>query len=151
MSQRFERRDVYPWGSYVWSDCLTCGVIYAIPASVYDEQQRTGGYHKCPSGHSQGWAKDECETERLRRERNLLNQRVAERNDEIRHQKALRERAERTASAYKGQVTKLRKRAGRGVCPCCNRSFANLRRHMEAKHPDFVEQPTLEVVEGGKP
>jgi hypothetical protein len=23
------------------------------------------------------------------------------------------------------------------VCPCCNRSFQNLRRHMATKHPEF--------------
>ena len=24
-----------------------------------------------------------------------------------------------------------------GVCPCCNRSFSNLRRHIQAKHKEF--------------
>jgi len=31
---------------------------------------------------------------------------------------------------------KLEDRIFAGVCPCCNRTFSNLHRHMEAKHPD---------------
>tara|TARA_Y100000310_G_scaffold338946_1_gene430083 strand:- start:1163 stop:1354 length:192 start_codon:yes stop_codon:yes gene_type:complete len=50
-----------------------------------------------------------------------------------------RDAAEKTASTYKGQVTKLKNRAKAGVCPCCNRTFQNLSRHMETKHPDFGE------------
>lgn len=25
-----------------------------------------------------------------------------------------------------------------GVCPCCNRSFTNVRRHMTSQHPDYT-------------
>lgn len=32
-------------------------------------------------------------------------------------------------------------------CPCCNRTFQNLQRHMTSKHPDYV---SLDVIEGGK-
>lgn len=30
-------------------------------------------------------------------------------------------------------------RVGKGVCPCCKRSFTNLRRHMTTKHPDVAK------------
>lgn len=40
--------------------------------------------------------------------------------------------------AQKGQNTRLKKRIAAGVCPCCNRSFANLREHMAGQHPDFT-------------
>lgn len=30
------------------------------------------------------------------------------------------------------------KRIHNGVCPCCNRSFVNLQRHMKTKHPEVV-------------
>ena len=54
--------------------------------------------------------------------------------------------------AAKGQISKLKKRASAGVCPCCNRSFQNLRRHMGNKHPEFVgEQETVvDVLRGRK-
>jgi hypothetical protein len=41
--------------------------------------------------------------------------------------------------AARGQLTKFKKRVGRGVCPCCNRHFKDLARHMESKHPELIE------------
>ena len=35
------------------------------------------------------------------------------------------------------QRKKFIERTGNGVCPCCKRSFTNLRRHMNTKHPNF--------------
>lgn len=32
--------------------------------------------------------------------------------------------------------TRKLSRVQRGVCPCCKRSFSNLARHMEKKHPE---------------
>ncbi|MBV6448554.1 hypothetical protein [Nitrosomonas sp.] len=46
-----------------------------------------------------------------------------------------RDAAERSARAYKGQATKIKRRVGRGVCPCCNRHFENLERHMHMVFP----------------
>lgn len=43
-------------------------------------------------------------------------------------------------NAYKGNVTKLKKRASAGLCPCCNRHFTNLQRHIASKHPDINKE-----------
>lgn len=43
-------------------------------------------------------------------------------------------------TAAVGQVTKLKNRVGHGVCPCCNRSFGNLARHIESEHPTFIAE-----------
>lgn len=60
------------------------------------------------------------------------------RADRMRDEK---EAAERRVSAAKGQVTKLKNRTAAGVCPCCTRSFENLKRHMATKHPAFTDEP----------
>jgi chemotaxis response regulator CheB len=44
----------------------------------------------------------------------------------------------REHSATRAQLTKTKKRVANGVCPCCNRTFKQLARHMKAKHPEFV-------------
>jgi hypothetical protein len=78
-----------------------------------------------------------------------LKQQLAQKDDEIRQERerarARLERSERSAAAYRGQVTRLRTRAKAGLCPCCNRSFQDLHRHMATKHPDFdpAEEPAL--------
>jgi len=129
--------------SYTSSNCITCGVVYFVPSSVWNEQQNNGGFHYCPSGHKQGWDKSDSEAARVRRERDRLKQRLAEEKDSHREamgraQKNL-DNANRRAAAHKGNVTKLKKRASAGVCPCCSRTFQNLARHMHSKHPDFAD------------
>jgi len=42
-----------------------------------------------------------------------------------------------TAGKAKAAAARLQKRVANGVCPCCTRSFANLRRHMETTHPEY--------------
>ena len=51
----------------------------------------------------------------------------------------------RRRAAAKGQLTKVKKRVGNGVCPCCTRSFTDLARHMESKHPAYVERPNADA------
>jgi hypothetical protein len=94
----------------------------------------------CAYGHSAIFKEGETEETKLRRERDRLTQQLAEKNDEINRQRELREAAERRTSAAKGQITKIKNRVGHGVCPCCNRTFENLQRHMTSKHPTFTAE-----------
>jgi hypothetical protein len=68
--------------------------------------------------------------DKLRQERDQLKQALAQKDDEIKKQRDL-------VIAGKAQVTKLKKRASAGVCPCCNRTFSNMARHMAHQHPEF--------------
>ena len=117
--------------------CGECGIEHFVPRAFDDEQLSRGskGGWWCPNGHHRVYR--ESEAEKIGRERDRLKQQLAQKDDEIRHQRDLREAAERSAAARKGQVTRLKNRAAAGVCPCCNRSFENLRRHMTSKHPTF--------------
>lgn len=118
--------------------CCACGILFAMPEARYEEARRrrgpNGAVFCCPNGHRQWYTGDNAE-EALRRERDRLAQQVAERDDDLR-------RAERQQAALRGELTKLKKRATNGVCPCCTRSFSNLRNHMKTKHPDFAAEST---------
>lgn len=115
--------------------CSQCGVNYFFP----EKWCLTAGTEKtswrCPNGHGQQFKVSQLDA--MRRERDRLAQRIAEKDDEIKRQSEMRQAAERREVAAKGQATKLRKRIGNGVCACCNRSFPNLERHMKSKHPEF--------------
>lgn len=117
--------------------CGTCGVWHAIPAKMYETCLEEGGFWQCPNGHSRGFKEGKHEKEAVRRERDLLKQRVAQKDDEITRLREQRVAAERQVAASKGQVTKLRNRAGAGTCPCCNRTFRQMALHMKNKHPTF--------------
>jgi len=113
-------------------DCPRCGVLFAVTEELDDRWRSNGKSFYCPNGHSMSYT-DNTE-KRLREAKDALARERA-RNDQLR---AEREAAERKASAAKGQVTKIRNRVARGVCPCCNRTFADLAAHMATKHPDYA-------------
>lgn len=89
----------------------------------------------CPNGHSQHYT--ESEADRLRRERDRLKQQIAQEQDVARQWREEAEREKARAAGYKGVATKMRNRVAKGVCPCCNRTFLDLARHMATKHPDI--------------
>lgn len=131
------RGDIVGAGSQtlVVEECPTCAVIYAIPQLLKDKalQHRgpSGKSIHCPNGHSWHYTgKTEAEKlrEQLERERERAGRITADR-DQI----------EASLRATRGVVTRMKNRASAGVCPCCNRTFQQLARHMQAKHPEFRE------------
>ena len=120
-----------------------CGMPHAVPEELRAKQERD---HRdgvrpqqdiyCPLGHSY-IISGEGDAERLRRvlaaERERAGRLAAE-----------RDQAQASARAQKGAATRARKRAAAGVCPCCNRTFKQLARHMKSQHPDF--DPEAEAV-----
>jgi hypothetical protein len=118
-------------GQLIVQDCCNCGMTFAVPAD-YDKRRRND--HKsfyCPAGHPQSYTgKTEEQKQRERAER--LERQLANRDEDLRSARA-------SLTATKGVLTKTKKRVANGVCPCCNRSFANLGRHMAGQHPEFAE------------
>lgn len=111
--------------------CGECDITFAVPDSFKEERLNSGQAWYCPNGH--GRVFKETEADRLRRRLRSLEAT----NTHLEDQRAA---AERQARAYKGHATRLKKRAAAGVCPCCDRSFQNVARHMASQHPDFVEK-----------
>jgi len=109
-------------------ECARCGTPFGVSADLVSRRRTDHGDFFCPFGHANVF-KGETEAERLRKlltEANANATRQAQRalDAEIAEQKA--ETARR----------KLEKRVRAGVCPCCSRSFVNLKRHMASKHPE---------------
>lgn len=124
----------------VVAECITCGVPFTVPLTVYEEHRKRGGYHHCSNGHSQGWSKDRSKEEKDRQELARLRQQQVQWDWERRELLTQADHERRRAAASRGQVTKLKKRAAAGVCPCCNRTFQDLARHMSGQHPAFITE-----------
>ena len=124
---------------HVINQCGTCAVWHTIPEIVYNCYRAEGGFWHCPNGHQRGFRKgeDEIKQEEIRRERDRLKQDAARLETEAQEQRLRAEAAEK-------QVIQIKRRAAAGVCPCCNRTFLNVQRHMKSKHPNVVplEQKT---------
>lgn len=119
--------------------CGTCGVWHAIPQVMYNAAKSEGGYWHCPNGHSRGFS----EGSDKKKIQNLEAELAAERERKLAalsQANSARAMLSTTRSQLKGTKTRLKNmkaRVANGVCPCCNRTFVDLQRHMHNKHPDF--------------
>ena len=112
--------------------CCNCGMSFAMPTDFYRAARSdTGTWFYCPRGHIQHYT-GLSEEAKLRHQLELEKKRTEWAQEDAR-------KANRRASALKGIVTRTKKRLSNGVCPCCNRSFQNVARHMQSKHPDYSE------------
>ena len=111
-------------------------------------------YQKCMDDHDNSFFCPKCgkclqftgatEATKLRRElaakQAEVERKQREVEAELERSKKLRtslDRQKRMTAAQKGAKTRALTRIHNGVCPCCNRTFYNLKWHMESKHPDF--------------
>lgn len=115
-------------GTLVATSCW-CGIGVGIPSSLYNEASRvrTGIY--CPVGHR--FTYTETETDRLKRDLKWTKDRAAA-------DRARADQAEASKRAFKGVVTKLRKRTLEGECPICGQHIRDLQRHVNRQHPNEV-------------
>lgn len=113
-------------------ECGECGILFALTDSYMDNREQDGEGWRCPNGHSWQFTGET-------REEKLERQLKAERDRSARIA-AERDQIEASRRATKGQLTRVKNRIAAGVCPCCGRTFQNLARHMETKHPDYAKK-----------
>lgn len=120
-------------GAFITTSCCVCGIQFGLPKDYESERRRDGkGFH-CPNKHSLCFDPQGSEEKKL--ECQLAGERA--RHDQT---KANLVDTKRSLIAEKGHRTRLKKRVANGVCPCCNRSFQNLSRHMTTKHPGYSKK-----------
>lgn len=123
--------------SYEMEDriCGECGIAWSAPKAFMDECRKQGAAKSfyCPNGHARVFR--ESEADKLRRERDLLKQQLACRDDDI---AAERKRLQ----AEQKKTKKLQTRAAAGTCPCCHRTVRQMALHMKTKHPTFKAEIT---------
>lgn len=120
--------------------CGTCGITWAQPKEFTAQKRNDGKTFYCPNGHP--WVFRETDLDKLRKEMQAqIDRKERERQWAAEARDRYRQEAEdtkRRLAAQKGQLTKIKNRVAKGVCPCCKRSFADLHRHMTTKHPDYA-------------
>lgn len=117
--------------------CWVCGINFAMPEMTERKRTEDGKTFWCPNGCKISYGPSLMDTERDKAAAAARRAEMAEAAA-----RRLRERAtaaERSVTAYKGQLTRARKRAGAGVCPVteCHRTVSQLAAHMKTRHPDY--------------
>ena len=111
-------------------ECPACGVDVYMPKHLLDKRRGDKSLSWCYNGHQFSW--HESEADRLKKQVEAEQRRVAMALAEAADANKLRREAEE-------KLARHQKRTRNGVCPCCKRSFTNLRRHMETKHPEAAK------------
>lgn len=113
--------------------CAVCGTVFGLGKRFQEARRDDHGTFYCPNGHAEVYDGPSLE-----------EQQIARLKDDVTWERQRAERAieraataERRRRAEKAAKTRIKNRIARGVCPCCNRSFENLARHMAGQHPDY--------------
>jgi hypothetical protein len=109
-----------------------CGVTFALTEAFIAARRQDHATWYCPNGHHRYYP-SETELEREKRRR-------ASAEEDSRIYRAEAETERKRAAAFKGNLTKARRRWARGVCPCCRRTFPNVAAHMQTEHPEELEE-----------
>jgi hypothetical protein len=119
--------------------CCNCGTPFGIEANLQENFRRHGASFYCPNGHKQYYAQT---TDAKIKE---LERQLKTAQDNSKFYRGEAEHKARQLSATRGVLTRTKNRIHNGVCPCCNRQFVNLARHMKTKHADYTqEEPEVE-------
>ncbi len=121
--------------------CGECAGTYAIDERYREQRYQKGESWTCPYCKC-GWGYSG------QSENALLKKKIEEKNAEIARANSVamaqRQAADMERAAKEKAERKL-KRVGNGMCPCCNRTFKNLARHMAVTHAgkDFALPKTI--------
>jgi hypothetical protein len=135
---------IYHTTNLVTVECCRCGMPLGLSETWMKSAKEAGHFKKmfcCPYCKvDQGWGVSvhEAEVAKLNREKAALASDLQWVKQKRTEAVAEAEHFRKSRDGMKGALRKVKVRIGRGVCPCCNRTFENLRRHMETQHPKEV-------------
>lgn len=124
-------------GTLVVKECPSCGITYGVPEDFNRKRSEDGETWYCPRGHRVHYG--ETDVQRLQKALDQSEHSRTWAQQRHRDECIKRRGVERRLSATQGVVTRTKNRIARGICLCCNKTFADLRKHMTHKHPDYAD------------
>lgn len=121
------------------TSCGVCSIRFAMPADMLKRCRDTGADFHCPSGHNLVFLKTEAE--KLRDQLAAARAREDQLAAKLESSRAMTSHERARVRGLKGAITKAKRRAAAGVCPCCTRTFQNVARHMASQHPGYSVEP----------
>ena len=120
--------------------CCSCSIPFFMPTYLHKRLVADKGERFfCPNGHGMTFI-GKTEAEKLKEQLEKLQQ-EKDRQHELLQNKWL------DAIGEKYKLEKQLKKVHKGICPCCNRSFQNLKNHMETKHPELVAKLIINPID----
>jgi hypothetical protein len=132
-------RDAVVYEQLTTITCGKCGMAFAVPEAWRAARQAKRDTFWCPNGHPRVYSVTTEDI--LRKEKAELERRLASTGEDVRAARADAEVANNRTRAYKGHVTRLKNRVGKGRCPACSEEFPNVAEHMHEAHPGYGDEP----------
>lgn len=123
---------------FVTEECCSCGMPFAMTADFRRRRLNDRKDWYCPRGHAQHYT-GKSEAQKLRDQLSRTERRLEAESGRASLLEGQRDNLQRSYG-------RMRERVKNGVCPCCNRTFQNLLRHMRTKHPEFGQNNTLRAL-----
>ena len=121
-------------------ECPCCNMLFAITNRFMADRRVDGAAFYCPQGHKQSYY--ETEVDRLKKQVARMTAESDQMQARLKTVRAERDSNARKVIAQKAAKTRIKNRIKNGVCPCCNRYFENVHKHMLNQHPEeFVSNP----------
>ena len=119
--------------------CCRCGATNYFPAetlSIWRKNKHGTVFYCWNCRTRQGWYGETDEERTIK----SLRRQIRSLQDATEFVRGQRDRAQNSLRTTKGHLTRQKKRVAHGVCPCCNRTFKQLKSHMKRMHPEYVEE-----------
>jgi hypothetical protein len=100
-------------------NCAQCAVPFGVPERLESDRRADGKPFFCPHGHPNVFS--------AIRDVKVLQRQI----DQERERRLL---AESDKEKLLLEMKRIGERISNGVCPCCNRTFKDLKSHMRTKH-----------------
>lgn len=117
------------WVAY---ECWVCGVPFCISSTLRDAINRDNGVLFCPRGDRLGLG--ESDLSKLQKEKESSERGLQAQVNKATHARLV---AERERDKAKKEKLAVERRIAHGICPCCNKTFADIANHMVTEHKDF--------------
>lgn len=120
--------------------CANCGVVFGIEEGHVKRLRSNGATFYCPNGHS-NWYGESAAT-KLAKQLAEAEKKANLYQGYYQAEQSDHEYTRNRLNGTKGALTKLKKRVSEGTCPCCQKSFKVLAKHMAEKHPEYQNEDT---------
>ena len=115
------------------TNCCTCGGPVALTDSQERALRKSHASFYCAIGHPMSFTAKSDADKLADAQREIVAARAR-----LDQEKARAAAEAKRADEAERKTARVKKRAISGTCPCCKRSFAQLRQHMRSKHPEVA-------------
>lgn len=106
--------------------CADCNVLFAMTKNLNERLRESHVVFYCPMGHNNYYGGDDEKQKLQKQLQEKERQLIQAANNNLQKEQEIK------------RITRQLNRVKKGVCPCCNRTFSDLARHMQTRHPEKI-------------